>query len=417
MGCRLHSVKEVLVSSLIVGMIFCLVPYVLSQDTSIKVTKSASTSEFNWDDTVIITLSIKNEGENAVNNVTIIDYVPEVFEGEPETLVDSAGKINITRNTLLPNEELSYSYTLKGKKDLSSELDVTLRALQVSFEDETGVFHLRTSDDIVVTVKPGEADQTIEMLIQSSLLLVASFLFGLFGGFINSLGGLGLTQVLPDAAKIKGIYSSQKKESISFSAPKSVKVNKQFNVELSIDPDSLKEIGEGSYKIEMQLSRKNQVWKKEIPWSKEDKKFSIPLLPQVTGEHSLKCSIIDAKDNKVVSDYSTNPVTIDVSKSLTYDLLIGGVAGIIILVSLEALSAVFADKGLDLNVKTIITLTVSCIAAGLVPQKIIENYTKTLTKEKEEAEKERDQAQDRQEETESKIDKHRQAKGLARGLE
>lgn len=416
MGCGLHTAREVLVTSFIVGMIFCFVPYVLSEDTSIKVTKSASRSEFNWDDTIVITLSIKNEGGSAVNNVTIIDYVPEVFDGEPETLVDSAGKINITRNTLLPDEELSYSYTLKGKKDLSSELNVTLRALQVSFKDETGVFHLRTSDDIVVTVKSGEADPTVEMLIQSSLLLCASFLFGLFGSFINSLGGLGLKQVLPDTAKIKGVYSSQNKESISFSAPKSVKVNKQFNVELSIDPDSLKEIGEGSYKIEMQLSRKNQVWKKEIPWSKEDKKFSIPLLPQVTGEHSLKCSIIDAKDNKVVSDYSTNPVTIDVSKSLTYDLLIGGVAGIIILVSLEALSAVFADKGLDLNVKTMITITVSCIAAGLVPQKIIENYTKTLTKEKEEAEKERDQVQERQEETDSKIGEYRRVDEVSERL-
>ena len=412
----MHIFKRVLFSSLIIGMLFCFLPYVLSQDASIEVAKSVSASEFNWDDTVIVTLSIKNEGENAVNNVTIIDYVPEVFNGEPETLVDSAGTINITRNTLLPDEELSYSYTLKGKKDLGSELNVTLRALQVFFKDETGASHLQKSDDVVVTVKSGEVDQTYAILIQSSILLFASFLFGLFGGFVNSLGGLELKQVLPDTAKVKGAYKSQNKDAISFSAPKSVRVNKQFNVEVSIDPDSLKELKEGSYKIEMQLSRKNQVWKKEIPWSKEEKKFSIPLLPQITGEHTLKCSIVDAGNNKVVSDYSTNPVTIEVYKSLTYDLLIGGVAGIIVLVSLEALSAIFADKGLTINVKTIVTLAVSCIAAGLVPQKIIESYTKTLTKEKEEAEKERDQAQEGQEEAKSKIDKHRQVNEVARGL-
>lgn len=406
----MYAFKKVLVSSLIVGIIFCFVPCVLSQDNSIKVTKSASTSKFNWEDTVVITLTIKNEGENAVNNITIMDYVPVVFEGEPKTLVDSTGTINITRDTLLPNEELSYSYIIKGKKDLGTELNITLRALQVSFKDEAGVLHLQKSDDIAVTVKSEGPSETIELLLQSAILLIFSFTFGSLGSLINNLDGLDVEQVLPNTAKIRRVYIAEGKEAISISAPQSVKVNKPFNVEITIDPDSLKDLKEESYKIETLLKRENQVWRKEVPWSKKDKKLKIALLAQITGEHSLKCSIINAENQNVVSNYSTTPVTIDVNKGLLHNLLVGGVAGIIILVSLEALSAMFADKGLEVTVRTMVTLTVSCVVAGFIPKKIIDSYTKTLVKEKEDAESQRDQVQQEFEEAKEQKKKSKKLK-------
>ena len=101
---------------------------VWSQGSSLTVTKSASTKEFTWDEPVVITLVVKNGASTAVNNVTILDYVPDNFDGAPETLV-TKGLVNITRATILPDEEVSYSYTIKGKKDLGTDSNITLRAI------------------------------------------------------------------------------------------------------------------------------------------------------------------------------------------------------------------------------------------------------------------------------------------------
>lgn len=368
----------------------------------IQLKKSVSNSDFSWKDTVVVTLSMKNNGADEVNNITVTEYVPDVFEGSPSTLIDSTGKLNITRNSLQPNEEMSYSYTIKGKEDLGTKLNVTLRGFQVSYSDADGISHLKMSEDVALTVNPAGL-QTTDLLVQSALLLFVSFVFGLFGSFINNLSVVDPGGILPGKATIKGVYKAGDKDAISFEAPESAKANKQFSVQVTVDPDSLSEIKDGSYRIAMQLSRKNDVWRKEATWSKQDKTISINLTPEISGEHSLACSIINAEDQKVVKDYATKPVTINVRKSLAYDLLVGGVAGIITLASLEALSAIFVDKGLDITVKTVVTLIVTCLAAGFVPTKIIENYTKTLTKEKEEAEKQRDNAQEAEQESSGKL--------------
>ena len=240
----------------------------------------------------------------------------------------------------------------------------------VYFPQAKATFHSPSGSAVLTSQTPKvEVHQSVNWsssLVQAVFLLIPAFVIGGMGSIINSFANL----VTRKGRMMKQQYTTGD-YTLNLGYSDYARIGEKYTVKLE---GSKKD---GAPDAELIVAVKNEI--DSMTQSRimgisqtEPKQDTWELTLTSPYMHYFEVGIKDYEEKSRLGS-----IFVD-RKNLQSDFLLGGVAGMVVLIGLQAIALQFNSSGYIVNTQNIITLAVLCLIAGFVPQQIIDKATSDL---------------------------------------
>jgi uncharacterized repeat protein (TIGR01451 family) len=333
-----------------------------SDESSIFLTKVVSPNSFSSGGTGTVLLTIENNSDRNITDITMTDALPDGFIATDRSLFVNSNILTTKIDLLRSGSRYSIGYPIQSPEQASVPAIVYFPQAKAILDGGGAVL---TSQ--IPKVEINQSVNWSNSLAQAVSLLIPAFIIGGLGSTINSFANLvtrkGRTMkqdyVIGDYM-LKLDYSDY------------ARIGEKYSVKL----DGSKK--DGAPDAELIVAVKNQI--DSVMQSHvlritqtEPKSETWELTLASPYMHYFEVGLKD--DEKKKSRLGS--IFVD-RKNLRSDFLLGGVAGVVVLIGLQAIALQFNSSGYIINTQNVITLAVLCLVAGFVPQQIIDKATSDL---------------------------------------
>lgn len=352
----------------------------------VSVTKSVEPTRILDNGSAGVVVTISNPSAKNIENITLTETLPQIFIPQPKLIFNEANVLSQKVDFLRVGNAYSVSYSfgltedVKVPKNLSLSLVPSTVTYQIAGENK--VYSLQ-SNPVKLSITGSPPAQTKQSSWPSwyydiILLLSISFLFGVFGGWVNYYIGRPV--------KKEDVYTS--------SIDLSDRTENRYSLKISYD--NIVSAGESCnvtytcYRLDKTSATGDNVFYAYLTTSERGKKISSNFLPAGADQTDVKTGMFQLYVPKK-GDYYLNiqerAMNTDVIRGVSIfaaerkawvDMVAGGAAGLMTLLGLIGASALFTNEVLRVNAQTMITLTVSTFIAGFIPFQVIEKASGAL---------------------------------------
>jgi hypothetical protein len=349
---------------------------------TISFTKTVSDNKIRQNESTVVTLLVNNAKNFKLENVSITDIIPTVFDIKPAG-VFPANTIKQQFPSLSTTYLITYSITPKPNLELSKDWNFQLPAAQLQFaiqnneNNKTQTISLQSEQVPIALLSTKNLEWHEENWIAYLFILLGiAALLGLFGGVVNHIIGY--------RPNLNLITRNVTYDIVKYNLELNVKYDDNIvrygkcNVTISCTPKTIP-----SRPIQLKLRCElfynekygEQHFDIEVSEKKSPKEFSAVVAIENYGAN-FRIKIIE---NNTESYLEGVKFDINVERnSILKTSLAGLSAGLITLLFLQIASSLVTNRTFPPTVQSIITLTISAFIAGFIPFQILDKATGQL---------------------------------------